>query len=325
MRLFIAGYHRSMTSMVAGYLQKCGLDVGQDLLPPSFSNPRGHFEDIDFVKFHDRKLAANNTNWFFRENPLMTFSNHDLLEGKSLISSRDARLNQWGVKDPRICLFLNFWNNVADGTKFLFVLRNPAASIKSLRKRHEKNIMDKSLPQNQRSMELGIIRDTNQIAKSWISYTKNIQNFAKMRPSNCLIFNADNLTNQNELPLKLKNLWQFDLKEISIEEVYEQKLLTKYDANQPLPIDTAEWALCQSIYSELNSMSMNPHADIEAFRLPTITVVAKVVNETNFNRRNSIFSFEEDEIRRLYRGLSKKYPVLRNFKRPLKWLWNLFR
>lgn len=325
MRLFITGYHRSGTSMVADYLQQCGLDVGQDLLPPNFSNPKGHFEDRDFVEFHDRKLAASNTDWFFKESPLMTFSKSDMLEGKSLISLRDARLSQWGVKDPRICLFLNFWANVAEDTKFLFVLRDPAASIASLKRRHEKNLLNKSLTKVQRKFETEIIQDTNQIVRSWISYTKNIQSFVKAKPRECLIFNADNPTSQSNLPSNLNTIWQFNLKQISLEKVYDPELLTKHDRRQRLAIDDAAWAICQSIYSELNKSSINPHSHFETFEAPTITVVAKVVNKPDFARTRSIFSFDEEEIRSLYRKITKKYPSLRRFKRPLSWVWNALR
>ena len=55
--IIIAGMHRSGTSLAASLLQSAGLDVGERLMEGNWSNPRGHFEDLDFVK--DRLLHVS--------------------------------------------------------------------------------------------------------------------------------------------------------------------------------------------------------------------------------------------------------------------------
>ena len=47
--LVVVGMHRSGTSLTTNWLQKCGLDIGAKLEGKEFSNPDGHFEDIDFL------------------------------------------------------------------------------------------------------------------------------------------------------------------------------------------------------------------------------------------------------------------------------------
>ena len=49
----IAGMHRSGTSLTAALLQNVGVDIGQRLMGASYSNSKGHFENLDFVEFHD--------------------------------------------------------------------------------------------------------------------------------------------------------------------------------------------------------------------------------------------------------------------------------
>src|ERR1700754_1667907 len=55
--LIILGMHRSGTSLAASLLQSAGLDVGLRLMEANWSNPRGHFEDMDFVDFQRASLA----------------------------------------------------------------------------------------------------------------------------------------------------------------------------------------------------------------------------------------------------------------------------
>jgi hypothetical protein len=49
--LIITGMHRSGTSLTAAFIHKIGLDLGDNLLKYNYWNPKGYFEDIDFVEF----------------------------------------------------------------------------------------------------------------------------------------------------------------------------------------------------------------------------------------------------------------------------------
>jgi hypothetical protein len=61
--IIILGMHRSGTSMVAGLLAKMGINMGDDLLGRSPSNPFGHFEDWDFVNLNDSILSKAKGSW----------------------------------------------------------------------------------------------------------------------------------------------------------------------------------------------------------------------------------------------------------------------
>jgi hypothetical protein len=49
--------HRSGTSLISQWLSHCGLHLGERLLGPGIGNAEGHFEDLDFLEFHEQILA----------------------------------------------------------------------------------------------------------------------------------------------------------------------------------------------------------------------------------------------------------------------------
>jgi hypothetical protein len=51
--------------MLTRMLHKAGLFVGDRLLGAVPSNPHGHYEDEEVLRFHDRVLEANGCNWMF--------------------------------------------------------------------------------------------------------------------------------------------------------------------------------------------------------------------------------------------------------------------
>ena len=66
-QLIIAGFHRSGTSLVSQLLHHAGLFLGYDLMGATFSNPHGHFEDIQAYELHQQILADNGRTWLVTE------------------------------------------------------------------------------------------------------------------------------------------------------------------------------------------------------------------------------------------------------------------
>ena len=56
--LIITGMHRSGTSLITAWLQSAGLDIGKNLLEANYSNPKGFFENTDFLDFHRNILSS---------------------------------------------------------------------------------------------------------------------------------------------------------------------------------------------------------------------------------------------------------------------------
>ena len=51
--------HRSGTSLIAQWISRCGLNIGENLLPAHFTNKDGHFEDIDFHDLHEKIFSQH--------------------------------------------------------------------------------------------------------------------------------------------------------------------------------------------------------------------------------------------------------------------------
>jgi predicted O-linked N-acetylglucosamine transferase (SPINDLY family) len=132
--LIITGMHRSGTSLTAAFLQAVGVNLGANLLKSNYGNPKGYFEDIDFVEFqrsilsaccHSNELGFPDWGWTEREQlnrQKLTIYRQQALQ---LIKSRSHYSHLWGWKDPRTCLLLDFWHQIIPNARYLFVYRAP--------------------------------------------------------------------------------------------------------------------------------------------------------------------------------------------------------
>ena len=130
--LILAGMHRSGTSYVASLLQQAGIDMGEHLLGANDSNPKGHFEDLDFLNFHGNVLQSqglSSEGWVLQKN--IPVPEAYLKEAETLLKKRSLK-SFWGWKDPRTTLFLDFWSGVLPKAHFLFIYRLPWEVIDSL-------------------------------------------------------------------------------------------------------------------------------------------------------------------------------------------------
>lgn len=140
--LIILGPHRSGTSTVAGCLQVAGLDLGDELMPAHADNPKGFFEDLRIVHFHDRLLAQLGSAWM-DPFPVLPAAGPVREEGVAEMRRLAAALGVPGrwfcVKDPRMPFFLPWWLEAlaAEGVQAhgLVTLRHPLATAGSLVKR----------------------------------------------------------------------------------------------------------------------------------------------------------------------------------------------
>ena len=141
MSVFIAGMHRSGTSMVTKLLHESGLYLGpeSDLIPPGPGNPEGFWENRRFVQINSRILKELGGGWDYPPPIPETWSGEPLasLRGKAESVVADfAGSEPWGWKDPRNCLTLPFWRQFVDSPKVVIVVRNPVETAESLRKRN---------------------------------------------------------------------------------------------------------------------------------------------------------------------------------------------
>jgi len=135
----VLGMHRAGTSLVASMLQAMGVHIGDDLLGPAESNPRGHFEDLDFVRLNDRILAACGHHWADPPQP------HGVLLAGRVMQAEIARLvarkqgnhaglppRLWGWKDPRTAITAPLYHPHLHNPRYIWVRRDRDAVARSL-------------------------------------------------------------------------------------------------------------------------------------------------------------------------------------------------
>ena len=127
----LAGMGRSGTSLMASYFRHCGVSMGDRLLGARFNNPRGHFEDQDFLDFHKALLVENGADMYSpKKNMMVSDKMRD--KAKSIITNRAELGEPWGWKEPRTSLFLDLWGELLPEAKFVFMYRNAYANMESL-------------------------------------------------------------------------------------------------------------------------------------------------------------------------------------------------
>ncbi|MGD7037389.1 sulfotransferase family protein [Methylotuvimicrobium buryatense] len=138
--LLVLGMHRSGTSAVTRGLMALGVDLGNQLMPPNFANPKGYFEDVDFVDINDQLLKSIKANYFSQSlihqlDPL-SIDAAMTTEAENLLNSKIAPNSILAIKDPRLCRLLWFWIPLFEKmdvcVKVVITSRNPLSIAQSL-------------------------------------------------------------------------------------------------------------------------------------------------------------------------------------------------
>ncbi len=144
----IVGSGRSGTSMLAGVLHTSGYNMGDQLLPPTSSNPRGYFESSEINELNNDLLSA-----VIPVRPRRPLSylyprrlsagqlwladigiNIELLPTPSQVHKMSALIppDPFCLKDPRFCYTLAAWRDSLACDVFLCVFREPGRTAASI-------------------------------------------------------------------------------------------------------------------------------------------------------------------------------------------------
>ncbi len=120
--------------MIARLLAQHGVEMGARLIPGNRHNPRGYFEDADFVELQRSMVAAATAggvrgwpDWGWTEDErfdttkLASFAP----QAQRLLELRATGAALWGWKDPRSTLLLEFWAERLPEARFLLIYRYP--------------------------------------------------------------------------------------------------------------------------------------------------------------------------------------------------------
>ena len=173
----ITGMHRSGTSLLTSLLASAGLAVGENLLDGAHDNPKGYFEDVDFVDFQDHVIARSGVDLLLPGQLLFTQKDF-LVAGKILRKRNRTRSTHWAWKDPRTVLFLDFWQLLAPNLRVIAVYRDPLQVVDSLLRR---------------ASDPSVQAHFANAARAWLSYNTSLLRFVRLHSATCILFSLDQI------------------------------------------------------------------------------------------------------------------------------------
>ncbi len=186
---------------MARVLQHRGLDLGTNLLGAEPSNPYGHFEDIDVIAMHDAALAAHDLTWK-SPTPCPRPAGSLTDDIARYIEQRTSTPHDlWGIKDPRLCLFLGQWLTALPQAKVVVVVREPGAAIDSLHRRHAQRYVD---TRHSDPTDLAFWQDPDLGLRLWIHYHEQL---LAALPGTSVVVNFEDRSGIEALPQTLNDRW----------------------------------------------------------------------------------------------------------------------
>jgi glycosyltransferase involved in cell wall biosynthesis len=184
--LVITGMHRSGTSLMASALGRMGVEIGPELVPPDARNPRGYFEDVEFLEFQRRLLREissgvedGHPDWGWTTGERLDRSRLSRFRdpARSLAGSRATRHRYWGWKDPRTTLLLDFWDDVLADARYVLAYRFPWEVADSMQRTGEEVFL------NHPEWSLPI----------WTFYNRHLIEFYRTHADRCILVSANAL------------------------------------------------------------------------------------------------------------------------------------
>jgi hypothetical protein len=132
----ILGMHCSGTSMVAGILQRLGIDIGDDLVEPSVVNPFGHFENREFYEINKKILAYCGGDWLLPPLHERILQQNNLFSSEIIDVINKNKSELWGWKDPRTVLTIELFFPYLENPYFIVCNRDDFDIAASLNRRN---------------------------------------------------------------------------------------------------------------------------------------------------------------------------------------------
>ena len=216
----ITGMHRSGTSLTASLMQNAGVHIGERLMDATPNNSKGHFENLDFVGFHEyalRSQGISQEGWTIQRN---IQTPQQFFDKAKLIIVENETPNYWGWKDPRTTLFLDFWKNLLPQAYFIFIYRSPWEVIDSLYRRGDE-----------------IFSNNPQFAlQIWMHYNQIILEFYQRFSEQSILVNTDNIIADHTVISKLcDRKFGINLKEPN-QDILDTSLMTNLASKSHRPM-----------------------------------------------------------------------------------------
>lgn len=263
--LVITGMHRSGTSMITQWLNKCGLHIGDRLLGALVGNEEGHFEDLDFVEFHTKVLEDHH----IAGNGLADQAIHEIdgtvrQELNSIIHSKNTLHTEWGWKDPRTCLFLPVYRELLPDALYLIIIRDYASVVNSLVSRIYRSAEKKYVTRSRfagwlwKTFRRHIRKRklysslTEHYLKVCIAYNEEILQHTKLLAKDqYIVVDYKKLTSADKPVFDhLHDTWKFSLKYTGFNTIFKEKLLNA-------PVNLIPYIKDKNLLDKAEKLEMN--------------------------------------------------------------------
>lgn len=236
----ITGFHRSGTSLLAKWLYHCNLFLGNELMQGNYSNPSGHYEDLEFLNLQDSILRNCQIPTYATKALTIIPTGHELLAAKKLITQRNSQRKYWAWKDPRTSLLLNpLWHQLIPDLKLIIIYRNFNDAVSSLyvrellRYKQVTNIgLRKRISYLLKRFHHNFFQSKiyNQFLSSWILYHNEIINFIKIKTdSEVVVLDIDTILKIEEnIITHLNEFWGLALSFYPIKSLINPKKYQNY-------------------------------------------------------------------------------------------------
>jgi len=224
--LCITGMHRSGTSLVASWLERCGLPIHDGrLLGPGLGNPKGHFEDLDFSELQADAIQSQiigSQGWKVFSGNGLCFQERHLRLAEKLVEERNRKYNRWGWKDPRTVLFLNQWKEIIPQLKVLLIWRPCEEVVQSLVARF------RSVGRADINLRKFLAVSVADAVKLWISYNRIICRYKEKHDDDTVLLSLNDILCQPNGVIRLiKRKWGMGLSDEPISQVFDPLLLDR--------------------------------------------------------------------------------------------------
>lgn len=218
--------HRSGTSVIAHWLKECGLNIGDELYEASKFNPKGYFEDLDFLSLHKSLLEKNFIHSSGHEEIKdVVLSPSQIRQIENLIKLKNKNV-QWGWKEPRTCLFLDYYKKILPQASFLIIHRNCEEVVSSLIQRELGLKKPRMNFFSQLKYKVEKQKYVNHYSKLWLYYNNILINQLKNREK--VVFTSyKNLLLHDKLIFDRLQEWGFNLNYKPFNMLFDENLITQ--------------------------------------------------------------------------------------------------
>ncbi len=233
--IIVLGMHRSGTSLLTGALNKMGLYLGEKLINPAPDNPKGFFENTTVFEINEKIFSYYDSSYddvFIFNEALIKNEKYPqiLFDIEQFIKKEFSGYTVFGLKDPRLCRLLPFWESVLTKMEineyFIIPLRNPLEIAASLESRNgftrEKSLI---LWMNHMLEAELYSRGKNRI---FINYDKLLNHPEQVLEYITGKLNIDYLKSYQEIKSELDDFFDSDLKHFNISNFKSDELFIKF-------------------------------------------------------------------------------------------------